>query len=101
MPSELPTKRGRGMTSGKRYVVAQAPKSGVWLHYLCGWHGPENGTASGGRPSNDDMQRLPVFLGDRKQALRFDESTARRIADQLNSRYRNIVRTYAEELLLP
>jgi len=84
----------------KRYVVVQTPRSGAWVHYLCGWCGPGDGASGGGwQAEHDDRRRLPVFLSDRGQALVFDEPTACQLVGQLDARYRGVVRTYAEELL--
>jgi hypothetical protein len=86
--------------AAKRFVVAQVPAGtrSSWRHYLCGWCSSGNGPPSGWHATRDAMHHVPVFMGDRAQALRFDEPAARLLADQLNDRYRNVVRNYAEEV---
>ena len=70
--------------SGARYVVAQTPSSGAWLHYLRAWYGD-----------------IPVWDSRRDGALTFDEPTALRLVDQFSARYRcpaSGLRVFAEML---
>lgn len=64
-----------------RYLVAQTPGSGVWRHYLCGWHGD-----------------VPIWLPVREEALKLDEQSARQLVDQLDTRYRGVVQHVVEEI---
>jgi hypothetical protein len=80
--------------TAKRYVVAQRPKGGVWIHYLCAW------VRSGAwvRDFAADAREIPVFLAARDQALVFDEETALQLVERLDERYRRVVRHHAEEV---
>lgn len=64
-----------------RYVVAQTPDSGSWIHYLCGWYG-----------------EVPVWERDRERALKVDEASARQLVERFDHRYKRVVRHYIEEL---
>ena len=70
--------------SAKRYVVAQTPRRGAWLHYLSGWHGD-----------------VPAWDDRRARALKLDEQTALQLVERFDERYRcpaSGLRNYVEEV---